>query len=314
MPTYQGMDPLPHKFLDDAIERMIEYSARHNIDARRLPLDVGRGLHVGKNHTALANNLWGDWLLIVGSDHCFEQDALVKLIEGAVDEGLQVIRPIIMGFTSYKTPPYRMVFFRRDATGMNFMSLRPGFDFDEAADMAGEIIDMPYGAAGSGFTLYHRKVFDKVPYPWFDSGTKMEFMQEFGPDIAICIEASKYGLHPAIHLGVKVEHYDYRPIHPRESINYFFQTRRLTEWELLYLGNEGINEDNIQNIRRQLDDLEKKKREGESCPASEAEEQEKMRQQYDKQIKEKAEKGGNLLAKPPFRVLTDKGEVYKMSL
>lgn len=239
-----------------ALSGLSAYSKARGINVIMIPKDVGRGLHVARNHTHLANAMIGEWLLIVGSDHNFHQSALCQLLDGAIDKDGKVKRPIISGITPAKQFPWRPMAFRRDETGKSFMPFRMLLDYGETECMTGMIVDKPYGGVGggmdivtgSGFCLYHRSVFDAVPYPWFDAGVNMHDLGHYGPDVRICADAHRFGIGSAVHLGVMVEHYEMQAIHVGRHIEYCNQSKWHWMAETHQLNNSGANEKAVQDV------------------------------------------------------------------
>jgi len=286
LPRFSGFECDVMPVCKKAISELVKYTEARGIKVYLIPKDVGRGLHVARNHTALANALVGEWLLIVGSDHDFPPDSLCKLLAAATDKDGNVIRPIISGICASRSEPWRPIAYRRDETGMNWMPLRPGPDFGETECMAGAVIDKPYGGAeggmdiacGSGFCLYHRKVFDMVPYPWFDAGVNMADLGNYGPDIRLCVDAHRFGLGSAIHLGVMFGHYEMQTIHIGRYIQYCNRSRNHWLAEIHALNNAGVNEKSVQDVialwnmyEAQRKEVEREEREMEAHAKSEAE-------------------------------------------
>jgi len=253
------MDVLPHEFLRNSLQGMYDYAGAHKVEVKEIPLDVGRGLNVARNHTELANYMWGDWLLIVGSDHSFQPNALNMLLDAAATEDGDCVRPIISGVCVYRTWPYQLIAYRRDPSGKNFMSLRPGIDWGFDDTMGGKVIDQQDGACGSGFCLYHRSVFDEVPYPWFDPGVRMDDLVSYGPDLRICADAAKYGIKSSFHFGVEVMHWNPQPVEVGRSLQCVFSGQEWMMAELMHMNNEGINEKAVQKVRKQCERLMEEK-------------------------------------------------------
>ena len=121
-----------------------------------------RGINVSSNHNELAASIKGDWLLICGSDHAFAPHAIHTLWRAAQEPPYP---KIIGGVMPYRNPPHAYVFCHLSKTGEVLYSSAPYKHFHPGITMSGEV--MKVDAVGSGFTLYHRSVFDAVPMPWF---------------------------------------------------------------------------------------------------------------------------------------------------
>lgn len=125
-----------------------------------------RGINVSQNHNDIANSLKGDWLLICGSDHIFAAHAIHTLWQATQVEPFPKIISAVM---PYRNPPHAPVCAHLNGVGEVLYPLAPYKHYHPGMTMSGEV--MSVDATGSGFTLYHRSVFDAVPYPWFDYST-----------------------------------------------------------------------------------------------------------------------------------------------
>lgn len=132
-----------------------------------------RGINVADNHNRLAQRFVGDWLLICGSDHTFAPDALELLWNAAhkpiidPETKAETFPRIIGAVIPHRHYPYAYVATNLDKYGERPSAIVPFLDFHPAMTMkeTGHVIEI--GTIGSGFCLYHRSVFDTLPYPWF---------------------------------------------------------------------------------------------------------------------------------------------------
>lgn len=149
----------------DSINKMTRYSASKGIT---IVENAVRSVSVPHNHNHLANNFTGDWLLVIGSDHTFSENALELLLNAANEEPYP---KIIAGITPFRGAPYRYVVNKFDKYRESVQPIVPYIDFHPAMTLStsdsplGEIMEVD--AIGSGFCLYHRSVFDTLSYPWF---------------------------------------------------------------------------------------------------------------------------------------------------
>lgn len=237
--------PLPNR---SDYEFDVSFVTRQNLDAMYALMrsdgwdvheSIVRGVNVADHHNQLAKNMKGDWLLICGSDHGFQPNAALQLVEAAESE----LKPKIVGsLISYRNPPNQYVacLFARD--NKHPRPIVPWRDFHPMMAVSGGL--MRVDTVGSGFCLYHRSVFDAVPFPWFAyapylSQVKLESLlkrvgrgkngkktQEdarwllaqsrtaspYGPDYYFCVKAKDYGIDTYLHFGCRVSHYDYIPV------------------------------------------------------------------------------------------------------
>lgn len=142
-----------------SLDQMYEFSRSLGIEIAELK---AHGLNVAHNHNKLANQMWGEWLLICGDDHDFRPDALVMLLDAALQEPFP---KIVAGTLPRRDEPFNYVIMMVDKNRMMPSPILPTLDYHVGQQLAGQI--MKVDCVGSGFTLYHRSVFDTLPYPWF---------------------------------------------------------------------------------------------------------------------------------------------------
>lgn len=148
-----------------ALNQMYEFSKSLGMELRELPV---HGLNVAENHNKMANQMWGEWLLIVGSDHDFGYNALAMLLDACMKPPYP---RIIAGIMPRRMPPYNYVLMTIGEYRQMPAPIVPMLDYHPGQQMAGQVIDAGQDGhpivVGSGFTLYHRSVFDTCKYPWF---------------------------------------------------------------------------------------------------------------------------------------------------
>jgi hypothetical protein len=128
----------------------------------------------------LAANLHGDWLFIMGDDHAFAPDLLLKLLAHDVD----VVVPLCL---SRRTPFNPYCFQQRDGMVPLDLSRCPASGLVEVE------------AAGSAGMLIRRHVLEAVGEPCF------EYHPE-GEDIAFCDKARAAGFKIHVDLGTPLGH------------------------------------------------------------------------------------------------------------
>jgi hypothetical protein len=144
-----------------AIERACDYIQKYT-DIEVFEVKK-RGINVSANHNDIVNSMKGDWLLICGSDHIFAAHAIHTLWQAAQTEPFPKIISAVM---PYRHPPHAPVCAHLNSVGELLYAYAPYKHYHPGMTMSGEI--MKVDATGSGFTLYHRSVFDAVQMPWFD--------------------------------------------------------------------------------------------------------------------------------------------------
>ncbi|HBA71715.1 MAG TPA: hypothetical protein DCZ63_05845 [Geobacter sp.] len=148
------------------LENMAQYMMSKGFDLHEF---AEKGINVADNHNRLAQRMVGDWLLVCGSDHTFAPDALELLWKAANEEPY----PRIIGACiPYRNEPYAYVATMLDEYNQRPSALLPFVDFHPAHCLRGVGSAIEVGTVGSGFCLYHRSVFDTLPYPWFQFSTR----------------------------------------------------------------------------------------------------------------------------------------------
>lgn len=148
------------------LEQMYGYMRHRGFDLHEFS---EKGINVANNHNELARKMVGDWLLICGSDHTFAPDALELLWDAAHKPPY----PKIVGACiPHRHAPHAYVATMMDEYGERPSAILPFVDFHPAQTLksVGAVVEV--GTIGSGFCLYHRSVFDQIPYPWFLFATR----------------------------------------------------------------------------------------------------------------------------------------------
>ena len=140
-----------------------------------LRLVVGKSTDVVGNCNLICRNVEGDWLFLMGDDHVFDPDILLRLLAHDVD----IVVPLV--FT--RTPPYKPVV----------------VDAEDHVDELGHTVyrvahDLPeHGlrevyAAGSAGMLIKRWVLDEIADPWFATDGR-----GLNEDFTFCAKARDVG-------------------------------------------------------------------------------------------------------------------------
>jgi hypothetical protein len=102
------------------------------------------------NCNVICRKFLGDWVWLIGDDHVFDPDILIRLLEHDVD----VVVPLCLK----RTPPYDPVVYDRQ----NMQSEYVG------AELPGSGLYQVY-AAGQAGMLIRRHVLDAIQDPWFET-------------------------------------------------------------------------------------------------------------------------------------------------
>jgi GT2 family glycosyltransferase len=139
------------------------------------------------NCNAICRKMIGDWVWIMGDDHVFNPDILLRLLEHDVD----IVVPLV--FT--RTPPYKPVVMSREV------------GLDEHGHVEYEVAWLPetglheVHAAGSAGMLIRRHVLDAVGDPWFATDGK-----GLNEDLAFCRRAREAGARIYCDVDVQMGH------------------------------------------------------------------------------------------------------------
>jgi hypothetical protein len=134
------------------------------------------GVSVAHNCNTLVRAMKGEWLFIMGDDHRFRPEMLLRLL----DHSLDVVAPVV----SRRGLPFQTVMYKAAALdGSSYLTY-------SWADLTR---DYPHGgvisvdAVGSAGLLVRKHVFGAVPDPWF------EWTPRISEDINFCLKVRKAG-------------------------------------------------------------------------------------------------------------------------
>lgn len=143
-------------------------------------LIFAEGVNVAHNCNTLGRAMKGEWLWIMGDDHRFRPDTLLKLLDRHVD----IVVPVV----SRRGSPFQTVLYKAAALdGSSYLTYSwgdLGRDYPEGGMVA---VD----AAGSAGMLIRKPVLETLKDPWFT------WTERISEDIGFCLKARKAGY--AIH-------------------------------------------------------------------------------------------------------------------
>jgi len=147
-----------------------------SIERLRVPrgtnLIYGEGIEVARNCNSLVDQMTGEWLWIMGDDHRFNPELLLKLLDRRVD--------IVVPLVCRRQPPFESVLYKSMVS-------------DGAPNEKYALSELPSGglfqveAAGSAGMLVRQYVFGALPRPWF------EFQRHTSEDVGFCVDARRAG-------------------------------------------------------------------------------------------------------------------------
>lgn len=129
----------------------------HSMEGLRVPFGTHSlrmpGSNVTLNSEAIVKQMSGDWLWLMGDDHTFEPDILLKLLAHNVD----VVVPICVR----RGPPFLSVLYKELDVPKNICE---AYAWEELNLLHGLI---PIAGAGSAGMLIRKYVLDAIPEPRF---------------------------------------------------------------------------------------------------------------------------------------------------
>jgi hypothetical protein len=136
---------------------------------------------VATNCNIICRKFLGDWVWLIGDDHVFDPDILIRLLEHEVD----VVVPLCLK----RTPPYDPVVYSRQ----NMQSEYVGADLPESG------LTQVY-AAGQAGMLIRRHVLDAIADPWF------EVQGGANEDLTFCAKIREAGFRIWCDVDVRLGH------------------------------------------------------------------------------------------------------------
>jgi hypothetical protein len=150
-------------------------SLLHCLRPQGTKIDWRIGISVAANMNGAIRDMAGDWLWIMGDDHTFGPDTLIRLLELDLD--------IVVPICCRRQPPLTPVWFGEEATPGRFRPIN-WFDLPETGTME-------LGAAGNAGMLIRRHVLEQMSDPWFEVGKNNA--EELGEDLYFCKKARQAG-------------------------------------------------------------------------------------------------------------------------
>lgn len=141
------------------------------------------GKDVVKAQNELAEEMKGEWLLLMNDDHTFGADLLIRLLDRNVD--------IVTPLNVERQKPFMPLIFseRGDQWTWKHVGTATG------------LISVP--ACGSGGMVIRRRVFEAMDAPWFETRKDGPYQ---GSDLVFCLKAREAGFKVHVDLDVVMGH------------------------------------------------------------------------------------------------------------
>lgn len=137
-----------------------------------------------------------EWVWILGDDHAWYPDTLVKLLEHAIAANVDVLVPRVVR----RRPPLMPVLFK--AT-YHTPGMKAAYDVWEWSELPRTGLHEVY-TAGSAGMLVRRTVLDKIGDPWFESGQLGT--EVHNEDTHFCLKVQRAGFRIFADMDVSMDH------------------------------------------------------------------------------------------------------------
>jgi len=121
--------------------------AQRHPDAKIVPM-LGNDVADGRNKAVL--NAEGDWIWFIDTDMMFASETLDRLLAHQVD--------VVQVFVLKRHPPHEPIVYSLDDRRAVLTGAMP--------TGAPRLVEVP--SLGAGGTLYRKRVFERIPGPWFE--------------------------------------------------------------------------------------------------------------------------------------------------
>jgi len=145
-----------------------------------------------------------EWVWIIGDDHVWEHDCLMRLLE-QMDENLDA--DILVPLVTKRNPPWYLVLFHEAGTYQDGVPQWDPFKWEEIPARGMFEVD----AAGSAGMLIRREVLDRIGDPWFENSDG----RILNEDVIFCRKARELGFRVWATADVVIGHlgiFNVRPV------------------------------------------------------------------------------------------------------
>lgn len=144
------------------------------------------------------------WVWIMGDDHEFEPDALLRLLERQVD--------MVVPLVARRQPPFIPVLFKEPTGPLMHEQFRPYF----WRELPAHGLIAPYMCGSAGMVI-RRHVLETMDDPWFETGNMgKEYTNE---DTYFCVKARQAGFTIYADMDVQLDHWTPMSLRPVRSID-----------------------------------------------------------------------------------------------
>jgi len=190
------------------------------------------GVNVANNRNVVAAHFAGDWLCMIDDDQVFAPDLLHRLLRHLDDNRVDIVVPLILR----RNPPYTPCLLvsappkGTDTRVVELQTPKPVRYFLRQMNLVRQRGLQAVEAAGSGIVLIRRRVFERVPPPWF------ERRSDLGDDFHFCLKARAVECGVFCDVGTTAGHVTPMAVWPTRHAN----GRWGRSFSYLHLGQLGI--------------------------------------------------------------------------
>lgn len=192
-----GVMALPEPFVWSWTQ-MIEYNATYLVEPNQsIHYTRSKASYHSFARNILSQQFFGDWILMLDTDHQFEPDIAARMLYKMNKYNLDVL----VGIYQYKSPPYSPVLYKWNKKGN---ALEMIGKWDKNAEL------FEIGSAGGGCLMIKRSVFQRI---------KKELKQEpfdikfpFSEDHSFFYRLKKLGITPYCDPSIQLPHLTYKAI------------------------------------------------------------------------------------------------------
>jgi GT2 family glycosyltransferase len=190
------------------------------------------GVNVATNRNVVAAHFTGDWLCMIDDDQVFAPDLLHRLLRHLADDRVDIVVPLILR----RNPPYApclLVTAPPKAVGARVVELQEPRSVRyvlKQLKLTNQRGLQAVEAAGSGIMLVRRRVFERIPPPWFERRGGL------GDDFHFCLKARAADCGVYCDVGTTAGHVAPMAVWPTRQAN----GRWGTSFSYVHLGQLGI--------------------------------------------------------------------------
>ena len=192
-------DYIPHRFHTDLLRLK---------DIKNIKMTHTYGSLVSKARNDMAKAIDGEFLIFIDSDMSFSPESVSRLIKHAEREDVD----IVSGLCFRKVPKYEPCFFWKTPDHT------PGYY--QRFDWPKELFEVD--AVGSAFVLIKKKVFEAIPFPWY------EYTNFLSEDLNFCRKAKENGFKIWVDPDLRIGHLTLLPVD--EGVFRGFNAKKIAEY------------------------------------------------------------------------------------